>query len=125
MSNTWSAVHIETLDGCNGIQELLVKCQSTNRKQDAVCPQLWTWLQGQRWFVEADDVVGRDKLAPSPPAQVHAAQYTRCIFRERVSNFVDSSPVNSFTCLLEIIDGARKKFGSLKVEVATGSLCRS
>lgn len=29
--------------------------------------------------------------------------------------------VNSFICLFEIIDGARKKFGFFKVEVATAS----
>lgn len=33
--------------------------------------------------------------------------------------------VHSFRCLREIIDGARKKFGFLKAEVTTGSLCRS
>jgi len=33
--------------------------------------------------------------------------------------------VNRSICLHEIIDGARKKFGALKEEVATGTLCRS
>lgn len=38
MSKTWSAVHLETLDGSNGIQEMSVKYQSNNKKQGAICP---------------------------------------------------------------------------------------